>query len=167
MARATSTTKAGDRKAAHLPEDYRSLTPQLTVRGAAAAIEFYKKAFGAIERERAIGPDGKSIQHACLKIGDSVLLLHDEYPEMGVHSPLAFNGSPVTIHLYVPNADEVFHRAVGAGAKVLMEMQDMFWGDRYGQIADPFGHRWSIATHRENVTPEQKKKREKVMYEGD
>jgi uncharacterized glyoxalase superfamily protein PhnB len=163
MAKATSTTST-DARPAYLPEDYRTITPQLTVRGAAAAIEFYKRAFGAIERERSLGPDGRTIQHARLKIGDSVFLLHDEYPEMGVHSPLAFNGSPVTIHLYVENADEVFHRAVAAGAKVEMEIQDMFWGDRYAQVIDPFGHKWSIATRLESPTKAEKKKREKEMY---
>lgn len=168
MAKATSTTRAqaGDARPAHLPEGFQSITPQLTVRGAAAAIDFYKKAFGAIERERAIGPDGRSIQHACLKIGTSLLLLHDEYPEMNVHGPLAYSGSPVTIHLYVENVDEVYHRAVAAGAKVEMDLQNMFWGDRYAQLIDPFGHKWSIATHLEDVTPKQKKAREKEMYEG-
>jgi uncharacterized glyoxalase superfamily protein PhnB len=133
-----------------------SLTPHLVCRGAAQAIEFYGRAFGAIElfRMPGPGPDGKLI-HASVRIGDSQLFLLDEMPEHGVHSPQALKGTPVTLHLQVEDADAEFARAVQAGATVTMPLADMFWGDRYGCVADPFGHRWSIATHVRDVSPEE------------
>jgi PhnB protein len=131
------------------------LTPHLVVKGASKAIDFYKKAFGAEEIRRMHGPDGKSIMHAELKIGNSRLMLVDEFPEMNAHAPESIGGTPVTIHMYVEDADAVFTRAVNAGAQARMPLADMFWGDRYGVLADPFGHLWSIATHKEDLTPEE------------
>lgn len=137
-----------------IPQGMHTITPHLTCAGAADAIEFYKKAFGAVEMGRMPGPDGK-IMHAQLKIGDSPVMLVDEFPEWGGKGPKTLNGTPVTIHMYVPDADAVFKRAVEAGATVKMEMADMFWGDRYGVLIDPFGHSWSIATHIKDMTPEE------------
>jgi uncharacterized glyoxalase superfamily protein PhnB len=138
-----------------IPEGYHTITPHLVVRDAAAAIEFYKKAFGATERGRMPGPDGKTIIHAELRIGDSPLFLMDEVPAMGSKSPLALGGSPFVIHLYVENVDAAFERATKAGATVEMPVADQFWGDRYGMVADPFGHHWSLATHKEDLTPQE------------
>jgi PhnB protein len=142
-----------------IPDGQRTVTPHLIVRGARQAIDFYKKAFGAVDKGAMPGPDGKSVVHAELKIGDSFIYLADEFPEMGAKSPQALGGSGVTIHLYVEDADAVFNRAVAAGAKVSMPIMDMFWGDRYGKITDPFGHEWSIATHKEDLTSEEITKR--------
>jgi PhnB protein len=144
-------------KSKPIPEGHHTITPHLVIRDAAKAIDFYKKAFGAVELGRMPMPDGK-IMHADLKIGDCHLFLAEEFPGMS-KSPLALGGSPVTLHLYVEDVDSFFQRAVGAGAKVKMPIADMFWGDRYGQLADPFGHEWSIATHKEDPTPEEMKKR--------
>ncbi|MFB3906770.1 MAG: VOC family protein [Candidatus Eisenbacteria bacterium] len=144
-------------------EGFHSLTPHLIVRGAAEAIDYYKKAFGAEERGRMASPDGKAIWHAELRIGDSVLMLNDEFPDMGAVSPLTNGGSGVTLHLYVPDADAVFERAVQAGGKVKMPLADQFWGDRYGVIVDPFGHKWAIATHKEDPTEEQIRERVSKM----
>jgi PhnB protein len=131
-----------------------TLTPHLVCANCSDAIAFYKKAFGAIEVMRSSMPDGK-IGHAMLRIGDSPLFLADEFPDYGSHSPLSLKGSPVTIHLSVPNVDEIWNSARAAGATVRMELADMFWGDRYGQLDDPFGHRWSMATHIRDVSPEE------------
>ena len=136
-----------------IPEGMHSLTPHLVCRGAAAAIEFYGRAFGAIELFRLPGPDGRLI-HACVRIGDSQLFLFDEMPEHGAHSPQTLKGTPVTIHLQVEDADAAFARAMRAGATVSMPLADMFWGDRYGRVTDPFGHSWSIATHVRDVSPD-------------
>ncbi|QCP52260.1 VOC family protein [Trinickia violacea] len=140
-----------------IPEGMHSLTPHLVCAGAAEAIAFYIKAFNAIEGVRLPAPNGK-IMHASLKIGDSTLFLFDEMPEHGALGPKSLKGSPVTIHLYVENVDATVERAVAAGAKVTMPVADMFWGDRYGQIEDPFGHRWSVATHVRDVSPEEMQK---------
>jgi uncharacterized glyoxalase superfamily protein PhnB len=140
-------------------EDFHTITPHLTVRNAAAAIAFYCKAFGASELYRNHAPDGKSIMHAELMLGDSRFLLHDEFPERGELSPLAYNGSGVKLHLYVDDVDDVFQRAVDAGAQVLMSLENCFWGDRYGILQDPFGHRWSVATRIEDLSPDQLNKR--------
>lgn len=137
-----------------IPEGYRSVTPHLVCEQAADAIEFYKKAFGAVEIARLPGPDGK-IMHAELRIGDSPIMLAQDYPEFGSRGPLALKGTAVVIHLYVEDADAAWAKALDAGAKPLMPLSDMFWGDRYGQVEDPFGHRWSIATHKQDLTPEQ------------
>jgi PhnB protein len=141
-----------------VPEGFHTITPHLEVRDAARAIEFYKKAFGAVEIVRQNGPDGKSIMHCQLRIGSSMLLLHDEYAEAGGESPTTLEGSSVTLHLYVDDADAALERAVKAGARVEMPMQDMFWGDRYGQITDPYGHHWSIAHKIANLSPEDIRK---------
>ena len=129
-----------------IPEHAHSLTPHLVVAGAADAIEFYKRAFGAIELNRMPGPDGK-LMNAGLMIGNSFLMLVDEAPEWGMLGPLSLKGSPVTIHLYVPDVDATFAQAVASGATVTMPVADQFWGDRYGVLRDPFGHSWSVATH--------------------
>jgi uncharacterized glyoxalase superfamily protein PhnB len=134
------------------------------VRGAAQAIEFYKKAFGAEELTRMPSPDGRTVMHAELQIGDSILFLADEFPEMGARSPKALGGSPVTIHLYVADVDAVFNRAIQAGATAQMPPTDMFWGDRYGKLTDPFGHVWSVATHTEDVPPEEMAKRAQAAF---
>ena len=138
-----------------IPEGYHCVSPHLTVRDAAAMIEFYKKAFGAVEKRRAPGPDGKSIMHAEVKIGDSTIFLNDEFPEMGALSPIDLKTSPVTLHLFVEDADKQFAQAISAGATVVMPLADQFWGDRYGIVRDPSGHLWSIAHHVEDLTPEQ------------
>jgi uncharacterized glyoxalase superfamily protein PhnB len=138
-----------------IPDGYHRVTPHLTVRDAAAMIEFYKKAFGAVENRRAFGPDGKTIMHAEIQIGDSRVFLNDEFPEMGAFSPLASQSSPVTIHLFAEDADKQFQQALAAGAEVMMPIGDQFWGDRYGIVKDPSGHQWSIATHKEDLTPQQ------------
>ncbi len=137
-----------------IPEGMRSVTPHLICAGAARAIEFYKSAFGAEELSRAPGPDGR-LMHAALRIGDSVIFLTDEFPEQNCLGPVAAANSPVAIHLYVTDVDAVFAQAQKAGASVLMPVADMFWGDRYGMLKDPFGHRWSLATHQREVTPQE------------
>lgn len=137
-----------------IPKGFHTVTPYLVCAGAADAIEFYKKAFGAVELVRLPTPDGRLL-HASVQIGDSIVMLNDEFPEMGALGPKAHNGSPIAIHLFVGDADASFARAVNAGATVKMPLQDMFWGDRYGQLEDPFGHSWSIATHQRDLTHEQ------------
>ena len=126
-----------------IPEGMHTVTPHLICAEAAKAIEFYKKAFDAVELSRMPGPDGK-IMHASFRIGDSVIMLNEENPNWGSLGPKSLKGSPVTIHLYVNNVDSVFEKAVRAGAKVTMPVDDMFWGDRYGKVEDPFGHHWEI-----------------------
>ena len=137
-----------------IPEGFHTLTPHLVVVDAAAAIEFYKRAFGGKERMRMPGPGGK-LMHAEIQIGDSIFMLNDEFPEMGARSPISLGGSPVTLMLYVPNVDQSFAQAVSAGATAVMPVADQFWGDRYGMVKDPFGHQWAIATHKEDLTPAQ------------
>ena len=134
-----------------IPEGMTAVTPHLVVDGAAAAIEFYKEAFGAVEEARIPGPNGRLI-HAAVRFGGATIMLVDEMPEWGVMGPKALKGSPVTIHLYTEDADALFARAVNAGATVKMPLEDQFWGDRYGKIEDPFGHSWSIATHVRDAT---------------
>jgi uncharacterized glyoxalase superfamily protein PhnB len=140
-----------------IPEGYHTLTPFLTVRDAMSAIEFYKKAFGAQERGVAKGPDGK-VMHAELKIGDSIVMLSDEFPEFGAVSPLSSGGAGMGLHIYVDRVDEAFDRAVKAGAQVEMPVSDQFWGDRYGKLKDPFGHKWSIATHTKDMSADEMKR---------
>ena len=142
-----------------IPHGFHTVIPHLVIRGADKAIEFYKKAFGAAEVTVMRGPEGKGVLHAELKIGDSVIFLADEFPGSTMGSPEKLGGSTVAIHLYVPNCDAVFNQAVAAGAKAEMPMMDMFWGDRFGKVLDPFGHSWSIATHIEDVSPEEMKRR--------
>jgi PhnB protein len=129
-----------------IPEGMHSVTPHLVCAGAANAIEFYTKAFGAVETARLPGPQGK-LMHAMIHIGDSAVMLVDESPEMGMLGPKSLKGTPVTIHLYVDDADAFVARAAQAGAKITMPVDEMFWGDRYGRLEDPFGHHWSVATH--------------------
>lgn len=147
-----------------IPEGYRSVTPHLVCEGAADAIAFYQKAFGAVEVSRMPGPDGK-IMHADIRIGDSQLMLCDDFPDYGSRGPRALGGTAVVIHLYVEDADAVWARALEAGARPTMPLSDMFWGDRYGQVVDPFGHRWSIATHKQNLTPDQIMESMKAMMQ--
>jgi len=137
-----------------VPEGMHTVTPHLVCKGAAAAIEFYKKAFGATETGRLPGKDGK-LMHAAVKIGDSTVMLMDEMPEWGALGPTSLKGSPVTMHIYVDDVDKFAQRAVDAGAKITMPIADAFWGDRYGQLEDPFGHHWSVATQVREVSPEE------------
>lgn len=137
-----------------IPQGMHTVTPHLVCDGAAAAIEFYQAAFGATGTGTMLGPDGR-VMHAQVTIGDSTVMLVDENRQFGMLGPKALNGSPVTIHLYVDDVDAVYQRAVGAGAKALMPPADMFWGDRYGVLEDPFGHRWSIATHQRDLSAAQ------------
>ncbi len=145
-----------------IPEGMHSLTPHLVCDGAAQAIEFYKKAFGAVEGGRLPGPDGR-LMHAAVRIGDSALMLVDEMPEWNVFGPKALKGSPVTVHLYVEDVDVTVARALAAGAKLTMPVADQFWGDRYGQLEDPFGHKWSVATHTRDLSDEQMREGMKEM----
>ena len=137
-----------------VPDGMHTVTPHLICAGAGAAIEFYKKAFNAVEMVRLPGPQGR-LMHACIRIGDSQVMLVDEMPEWGAFGPKSLKGSPVTIHLQVEDVDAVVARAVGAGAKITMPVDDMFWGDRYGKLEDPFGHHWSVATHIRDVSPDE------------
>lgn len=141
-----------------IPEGYHTLTPYLVIKGADRAIDFYIKAFGATELFRMPGPDG-AVMHAEITIGDSHIMLAEENPEMGAQAPTTLNGTPVGLFLYVENADGVFKKAVDAGASVKMPLTDMFWGDRWGVVVDPFGHQWQIATHMEDLSPEEIAKR--------
>src|SRR5258708_27385216 len=137
-----------------IPDGFYTITPHLIVSDAAKAIEFYKKAFGAEEIERFMTPDGKAVMHAQLKIGNSMLMLGNEFPPACL-SPKSRGGTSVSLHVYVENADGAFDRAVKAGCTVKMPMMDQFWGDRYGQVEDPFGHQWSLATHKQDLTQDQ------------
>lgn len=137
-----------------IPPGMHSVTPHLICAGASEAIEFYKKAFGAEELSRVPGPDGKLI-HASIRLFNSIVMLVDEFPDWGCLGPKTLKGSPVTIHLFVEKVDAVVDQAVQAGATITMPIADMFWGDRYGKIQDPFGHEWSIATHMQDLTPEE------------
>jgi PhnB protein len=141
-----------------IPGDYPVVSPYLCVDGAAQAIDFYVEVFGATERTRLPAPDGK-IGHAELQIGDSVIMLSDEYPEMGIRSPRSIGGTPVTLSVYVTDVDTVFDRAVHGGATPLRKVESQFYGDRSGQFEDPFGHRWSVATRIEDISPEEMARR--------
>jgi uncharacterized glyoxalase superfamily protein PhnB len=145
---------AKPRGVAAIPPGHHTVTPHLVIKGCAAAIDFYRRAFGAAEIYRMPGPDN-AIMHAELHIGDSILYVCDEFPGMDCSSPQSIGGTTSTMHLYVPDVDAAFQKAVAAGARVVMPVMDMFWGDRYGKVADPFGHSWSLATHKEDVAPEQ------------
>ncbi|HKA24535.1 MAG TPA: VOC family protein [Candidatus Eisenbacteria bacterium] len=138
-----------------VPDGTHTMTAYLTVRDAAKAIEFYKKAFGAKEIMRAMAPDGTHVAHANLQIGDSNLFLADEMPEWGSKSPLMLGGTGSSIYMMVPDCDAVFKSAVSAGAEVKQPLSDMFWGDRWGSLVDPFGHSWQVATHKFDMTPEE------------
>lgn len=147
-----------------VPPGFHTVTPTLTIRDAGKAIEFYKRAFGAEERMRFPGPDGKSIMHAEIKIGDSIIFLSEEHPDMGCRGPQSLGGTPVGLFLYVEDVDHIFNRAVSAGAKADGPVTDMFWGDRCGQLTDPFGHKWTLATHKEDLTPEEIGKRAQGFF---
>jgi uncharacterized glyoxalase superfamily protein PhnB len=148
-----------------VPDGMHTVTPHLICAGAADAIEFYKKAFNAVEISRMPGPGGK-LMNAIIRIGESAVLLVDDNPQWGMLGPKALKGSPVAIHLYVEDADAFTARAVAAGAKVTMPAADMFWGDRYGQLEDPFGHRWSVATHIRDVSPAEMQAALEKMGQG-
>jgi PhnB protein len=141
-----------------IPDAYRSATPYLCIRDAAKALEFYKKAFGAKEISRMGMPDGK-IGHAEIKISEAIIMLSDEFPDYGALSPQSIGGTPVSIMVYVEDVDGFVNRAVAAGAKLEKPVQDQFWGDRSGVLIDPFGHKWHFATHIEDISPEEMKKR--------
>src|ERR1700722_8707180 len=141
-----------------IPEGYHSVTPYLFVNGAASAIDYYKKVFGAKERMRMPGPDGK-VMHAELEIGDSTVMISDENPQMGARSPQSVGGASTCLHVYVENVDAIAQKATEAGAKLVRPVKDQFYGDRTGTVIDPFGHMWSIATHIEDVTPAEVEKR--------
>jgi len=141
-----------------IPDGYHVITPYLIIKGAAAAIEYYKKSFGATELMRMAQPDGR-VGHAELKIGDSVIMLSDEFPELLALSPATLGNTSVGLLLYVENADAIFDKAISLGGKVQKPMADQFYGDRNGTLEDPFGHKWTIATHKEDVTPEEMDRR--------
>jgi PhnB protein len=141
-----------------IPDGYHTVTPYLIVKDAARAIEFYKKAFGATELMRLAGPGGK-VGHAEIKIGNSPIMLADEFPEMDIRSPQALGGTPVGIVLYLEDVDARFSQAVAAGATVDRPVKDQFYGDRSGTLVDPFGHKWTMATHKEDIAPEDINKR--------
>lgn len=142
-----------------VPEGYHTVTPYLIVQGAGAAIEFYKQAFGATELLRMADPAAGKVGHAEIQVGDSRIMLADEFPDMGYRSPKSLGGTPVSICLYVPDVDVVFNRAVAAGATVQRPVSDMFYGDRTGTLTDPFGHVWTISTHVEDVSEEEIRRR--------
>ena len=146
-----------------IPDGYHTVTPYLIVKNAGSAIEFYKKAFNANETSRLPGPGGR-LMHASLRIGDSTVMLVDEMPEHGALGPKSLKGSPVAIHLYVEDADATAAQAVAAGARTIMPVTDMFWGDRYGAVVDPFGNKWSFGTHLKDLTPEEMQKSMKGAF---
>ncbi|OWJ68772.1 VOC family protein [Inquilinus limosus] len=148
-----------------IPDGYPTITPYLIVRGAAAAIDFYRTAFGAVERLRMDAPGG-AVGHAELLIGDGLVMLADEMPEMGWSSPAAMGGTPVSLHLYVEDVDAVVERALAAGATLSRPVADQFYGDRLGTVVDPFGHVWSVSTHIEDVTPEEMRRRAEALFGG-
>ncbi len=148
-----------------IPEGYHSVTPYLSIKGAAAAIDFYKQVFGATELFRMAGPDGK-IGHAEIKIGDSPIMLADEYPEMEFVSPQTLGGSPIGLMIYVDDVDTMFKNAISGGAKEIKPLQNQFYGDRSGTLKDPFGHVWTVATHIEDIAPEEMERRAAAAHGG-
>ena len=147
-----------------IPDGFRTVTPYLIVKGAGRALDFYKRAFGAKEICRMTGPDGGSVAHAEIQIGDSIIMLGDESPHCGSKSPETLQGTPVSLYVYVPDVDAAFQRATGAGATVQRPVEDKFYGDRSGSLVDPFGHQWSLATHIEDVPPDEMKKRMEEFF---
>lgn len=145
-----------------IPKGFHTITPSIIVKDADKAIEFYKKAFGAEEIVRCFGQDGKTIMHSEIKIGDSIIMISDEFPQMNCVGPQTLGGTAVSMYLYVTDADAWYDKAIQAGAIAVMPVGDMFWGDRWGQVADPFGHKWSIATHKKDMTAEELKKAQEV-----
>lgn len=148
-----------------IPDDYPRLIPYLIVDDASAAIDFYCSVLGASERMRLAGPDGK-VGHAELDLGDSMIMLADEHPETGARGPRTVGGTPVTLHAYVADVDDVFARAIDAGATALRQLENQFYGDRSGQFEDPFGHRWNVASHVEDIAPEEMAKRAQAATSG-
>jgi PhnB protein len=162
----TTTTKRPATGVKPIPDGFHGATPYLACRGAAQAIEFYKQAFGAVERERIDMPGSGLIGHAELRIGEANIMLADEFPKMGFVGPQTLGGSGVTIHLYVTDVDAVVNKAVAAGAKVVKPVEDQFYGDRTGKIEDPFGHIWYLATHIEDVPPDEIRRRADKLFGG-
>jgi PhnB protein len=146
-----------------VPDGHRTVAPYLAIKNAASALEFYKQAFGAIETYKLIIPDGR-VGHAEIRLGDSLIMLADEFPEFGSKAPASLGGSPVSIHLYVEDVDAFVKKAVAAGARELKPVADQFYGDRSGQLQDPFGHLWWVATHKEDVAPEELQKRVRALF---
>ncbi len=149
--------------AKQIPEGFHNVNSMLTVRDGSKMIEFYRQAFGAQEIMRMPGPDGKTLMHAEIKIGDSIVMLGDEQPG-GCRAPISVGAPTSALHVYVPDVDKTFNQAVKAGAKVVMPVSDMFWGDRFGQVEDPSGHRWGLATHKEDVAPDEMARRAKEFF---
>ena len=147
-----------------VPDGYHTITPSLTMTNSVKAITFYKKAFGAEVKDVVTSPDGGRTMHAVRKIGDSILMMGDETPEMSCKSAESLGASPISLYVYVPNVDEIFKKAVAAGATVIMPVSDMFWGDRCGMLKDPFGYSWSIATHTRAITNEELEKGAKEFF---
>jgi PhnB protein len=148
-----------------IPSGHRTVTPYLAIKNAAKAVEFYKNAFGATESYKLMMPDGR-LGHAEIRLGDSMIMLADEFPEYGGKAPATLGGSPVSIHLYVEDVDAFFRKALAAGAKELKPVMDQFYGDRSGQLEDPFGHLWWVATHKEDISSEEMQKRVQAMFAG-
>jgi len=148
-----------------IPEGHRTVTPYLAIKNAAKALEFYKRAFGATESYKLMMPDGR-VGHAEIRLGDSLVMLSDEFPEYGGKAPDTLGGSPVSLHLYVEDVDAFVKKALAAGAKERKAVTDQFYGDRSGQLEDPFGHLWWVATHKEDVAPEEMQKRVGAMFVG-
>jgi PhnB protein len=149
-----------------IPSDYPRVTPYLCVDGAAQAIDFYRDVLGAVERMRMPGDSPDTIGHAELTIGTGMIMLADEFPGMGFLSPKSIGGTPVTVHVYVEDVDAVFARALAAGATASRELENQFYGDRSGQFEDPFGHRWNVASHVEDVAPDEMERRMAAMQQG-
>ncbi len=148
-----------------IPKDFHSLTPSITLKNSHKAIDFYKKAFGAVVLDLMPNLDGKGVMHATIKIGNSILMMGDEMPGQKCLVAETVGGSPMNLYLYVPDADATFKQATDAGAEVTMPMADMFWGDRTGSVRDPFGYSWMIATHKQDLSPEQIKKGAQDFFE--
>lgn len=165
MSTSTTTSSPNLNPAKPVPDGFSTVTPFLVCDGASDAIAFYTRAFGAVELGRLAAPDGRLL-YAAIQIGNSIIMLNDEFPQMGSLGPKKRGGTSVTIHLYVENADAAFARAVAAGAQVAMPLQNMFWGDRYGLVTDPYGHAWSIATHLQDVTPQEMQEAAKAACMG-
>ena len=161
MAKARKAKKRAVKKVKPVPSGYHTVTPYLTVSDGARALEFYQRAFGARETERMAGPGGK-VMHAEMRIGDSVIMLSDELPMSTSKAPTTLGGTTGSVMLYLPDVDRTFQQAVAAGCKVLMPPTDMFWGDRFGKLEDPFGNQWGVATHKEDVPPRQMAERAKA-----
>ncbi|HEY7608776.1 MAG TPA: VOC family protein [Alphaproteobacteria bacterium] len=161
-AKAKAAPRAKPRKG--IPEGFGTVTAHLVIEGAADAMDFYKRAFGAEELGRMPMPDDQRLMHGLMKLGDTMLMLVDAFEEYGAKGPKALGGSPVTLHVYVPDADAAFQQALDAGCTVAMPLADMFWGDRYGKVRDPFGHEWSIATKIRDMTPEEMEEAQKAAF---